>query len=161
MYGLHLCVLRVKCYLCASFRILGVPSNRVERLSGATIKTLAILQKKSSSLHSCSKIKMGRNGNIAISRKLTCPAIQIFHQQKEHWNCAQILHIQLCHASAVVLHWERETNQTHHLMWTFIWTNLAGHKTWESPFTWDWMWTSANVLAALYASDFPGKHSTS
>lgn len=33
-------------YLCASFRILGVPSNRVERLSGATIKTFAMLNTK-------------------------------------------------------------------------------------------------------------------
>lgn len=33
-------------YLNASFRILGVPSNNDARLSGATIKTLAILKKK-------------------------------------------------------------------------------------------------------------------
>lgn len=35
-----------KRYLCASFRMLGVPSNKLERLSGATIKTLAILETK-------------------------------------------------------------------------------------------------------------------
>lgn len=33
-------------YLCASFLMLGVPSKSVERLSGLTINTFAMLQKK-------------------------------------------------------------------------------------------------------------------
>lgn len=36
-------------YLCASFRMLGVPSNKVAMLSGATMKTFANLQKNSRS----------------------------------------------------------------------------------------------------------------
>ena len=55
-----------------------------------------------------SDTKLNKIENLENILQLTCPAIQIFHQQKEHWNCAQILHTQLCHASAVVRHYKNE-----------------------------------------------------
>lgn len=51
-------------YLCASFRIPGVPSKSVERLSGATIKTLAMLDTKTQS------VNLGKAEKIIENRKL-------------------------------------------------------------------------------------------
>lgn len=70
-------------YLCASFRMLGVPSNKVERLSGATMKTLAILQK--SVQKSVKNVRQGKKFKVVVYVvQLTCPTIQISHRQKEH-----------------------------------------------------------------------------
>lgn len=52
-------------YLCASFRILGVPSNRLDKLSGATIKTLAMLGNKVRS-----KLK-GMPNKLLVHNKMT------------------------------------------------------------------------------------------
>lgn len=52
-------------YLCASFLMLGVPSNSVERLSGATINTFAMLEKDDKPGNQDDIIFCGRHANYS------------------------------------------------------------------------------------------------
>lgn len=90
-------------YLCASLRMLGLPSNKVDRLSGATMKTFDILHSHKW-LHVITIIVRRRINNMTGPRiVLTFPGAQISHPQMEHWIFEQSLHTRLCHASVAIL----------------------------------------------------------